>query len=90
MVEESQGERDAREEREAKLREDREKAIEYGEKVLAGEEPWKDEEADVNDFKDDGEDVELLPEPRNDDVGEAGEPGDEVVEVDQENPVPTE
>jgi len=78
-------------ERDAEARKIREDAIEYAEKVSRGEEPWKDEEADVNDTPEEEEtapDFTAVEEPRNDDVDEAGEPGDEVVEVDQDNPAP--
>lgn len=53
-----------------KIRED---AVAYADRVAAGEEPWKDGEAG------DGNDV---PEPVDGDVGESGEPGNEVVEID--------
>ena len=73
------------EETEAKVREDRERAVEYADRVLAGEEPWKDQEADVNDYKEGDE----VPAPRNDDVGESGETDDDLVtEVDQDSPAP--
>lgn len=92
MVEESQADVDAREERDAKARKIREDAIAYAERVAAGEEPWKDEEADVNDSKEESTVAEsesvVEADPLNDDVSEEGAPGDEVVEVDQENPAP--
>lgn len=50
-----------------KIRED---AVAYADRVAAGEEPWKDG----------GEDD--VPEPVDGDVGESGEPGNEVVEID--------
>lgn len=69
----------------AEARKIREDAIAYAERVAAGEEPWNDQEADVNDFE---EEDEAQPEPKNEDVGEVGEEGDEIVEVDQDNPAP--
>lgn len=60
------------EESEAQVRELREKAEEYADRVRAGEEPWKDEEGDVSEEVDD---------PRDDDVGETGESDDAPVEV---------
>lgn len=76
------------EETEAEVRASRESAIEYGERVLAGEEPWNDENPESEDDVDDGvNDPESGP--RNDDVGENGAAvGDPFFDVDQDNPAP--
>jgi hypothetical protein len=62
-------------ETEAEVRRLREEAVEYAERVAAGEEPWKDEKVDAD------ADVEAEEPPKDEDVGETGEAGDEVVEV---------
>lgn len=59
----------------AAVREAREKALDYADRVNAGEEPWLDvadgEAADAG--------FEAIPEPKDDTVDETGTPGDEVV-----------
>jgi len=90
------------EDKEAELREARERAVEYGQRVLAGEEPWKDEEADVNDTAPESDedtagdtttDAGEVETPKNDDVGETDSDAPDAIEVDEtvdEQPVPTE
>lgn len=77
------------EETEAEVRAKREAAVEYAERVLAGEEPWNDESPESDDDIDDGVDD---PEsgPSNDDVGENGEADGSPLffEVDQDRPAP--
>lgn len=76
-------------ETEAEVRALRERAIEYADRVMAGEQPWEDEEADVTDAPDDAEPRTAEADaaaPANDDVGETGVAGNEVVEVEQDDP----
>lgn len=65
------------------VREARERAVEYADRILAGEEPWKDNEGD-QEAADAG--FDSVVEPRDDDVGETGTEGSEV----EEAVVPTE
>lgn len=59
------------------VREAREKAVEYADRVLAGEEPWTEAGGD-GEAADSGFDD--IPEPKDDDVGETDSPAPEVVE----------
>jgi hypothetical protein len=71
------------------VRDARAAAEEYGQRVLAGEEPWKDEEADVDDSADApdtgpenaGDTVDA---PKNEDVGETDSDAPDAIEVDNE------
>ena len=86
------------EETEAKVRADREAAIAYADRVLAGEEPWNDDKEDEEvtpevdgpkgDTDGDVEKTSIDDAPKNDDVGETDSDAPEVVEVDQDNPAP--
>lgn len=75
-------------ERDAEARKIREDAIAYADRVAAGEEPWKDEEADVDEDEEAAPDNPAVVAPRNDDVGETDSDAPEVIEVDQDNPAP--
>ncbi len=66
------------------VRDARAKAEEYGQRVLAGEEPWKDEEADVSDTAPDGGAPETAGDVvKNDDVGETESDAPEAIEFDE-------
>lgn len=84
------------EESEARVRELREKAEEYGDRVRAGEEPWTDGEdansaASVLEQSDEDGQTEVdetVKDVRDEDVGETESDAPEVTEVNQEDPAP--
>jgi hypothetical protein len=62
------------EDTEREVRELRESAEEYADRVRAGEEPWREDPAWQEENEEQQAELESLPDVRNDDVGETGVP----------------